>query len=352
ALIYPPAGFAKTDELIELCKVVAEFDGVYISHLRSEGNSFLEALDEFLTILREAKVRGEIYHLKAAGKNNWHKMDQAIEKIEAAQAEGLSVAADMYLYPAMGTGLRFIVPMWAHDGGVDSLIERLKDPATRERIKAEMSEPESKWENLWGGVQSPSDILIAACNDPELRHLNGKSIQELAGERGLDPLDAVLDFIIEDNGNTSAVFFAMTEENIEKQIKLPWVSFDSDGGSIAPEGVFLNSTPHPRTYGNFARLLGKYVREQQVIPVQEAIRKLTSFPADVLHLEGRGQLAAGYKADIVIFDPDSVQDHATFANPHQYSTGVQDVFVNGTLVLHNGEHTNARPGQVVTPKNR
>ncbi len=215
-----------------------------------------------------------------------------------------------------------------------------------------MGEPSSDWENLWAGVQSPSDILIAKCNQSELRHLNGKSIQELADERGVEPIDAVLDLIIEDKGNTSAVFFAMTEENIEKQIKLPWVSFDSDAGSIAPEGVFLNSVPHPRTYGNFARLLGKYVRDREVIPLQEAIRKLTSFPAEVLHLQGRGRLAEGFKADVVIFDPDTVQDHATFADPHQYSTGVQDVFVNGTLVLQDGEHTNARPGQVVTPKNR
>ncbi len=352
ALVYPPAGYAKTDELIALCKVVAEYDGVYVSHLRSEGDSFLEALDEFLTILREANVRGEIYHLKAAGHANWHKMDKAIKMIEAAQADGLDVTADMYLYPAGGTGLRFIVPLWAHDGGVDALLERLKNPATRERIKAEMGVASADWENFWAAVQSPADILIAQCNNPDLRHLNGQSIQEIADARGVAPIDAALDLIIEDGGNTSAIYFMMTEENIEKQIKLPWVSFDSDAGSIAPEAPFLNSTPHPRTYGNFARLLGKYVRDRQVIPLQEAVRKLTSFPAEVLHLKGRGQLSAGYKGDIVIFDPESVQDHATFADPHQYSTGVRDVLVNGTLVLQNAEHTNARPGQVATPNNR
>lgn len=346
ALIYPPAGFAKTDELIELCKVVAEFDGVYITHLRSEGDSFLEAVDEFLTILREANVRGEIYHLKAAGPHNWHKMDTAIKKIEAAQAEGLSVSADMYLYPAAGTGLRFIVPLWAHDGGVDTLIARLKDPATREQIKKEMVEPAANLENFWIAVQSPADILIAKCLTPELRHLNGRSIQSIADERGIDPIDAALDLIIEDGGNTAAIYFMMSEENIEKQIKLPWVSFDSDAGSITPEEPFTLSAPHPRTYGNFARLLGKYVRDRQVIPLQEAVRKLTSFPASVLRVQDRGQLTVGYQADVVVFDPHTVADHATFADPHQYSTGVRDVFVNGTAVLRDGEHTGELPGQV------
>ena len=346
ALVYPPAGFAKTEELIELCKVVAEYDGVYITHLRSEGDSFLEAIDEFLTICREAKVRGEIYHLKAAGHNNWYKMDEAFKKIEAAQAEGLSVTADMYLYPAGGTGLRFIVPLWAHDGGVDALLERLNDPKIRKQLKKEMGEPSADWENFWAAVKSPADILIAQCNDPELRHLNGKSIQEIADERGVAPIDAALDLIIEDKGNTSAIYFMMSEENIEKQIKQPWVSFDSDAGSIAPEDPFLRGTPHPRTYGNFARLLGKYVRDRKVIPLEEAVRKLTSFPAEVLRLKDRGRLAAGYRADVVIFDPNTITDHATFAEPHQYSTGVRDVFVNGKAVLRDGEHTNARPGQV------
>ncbi|MFK7800811.1 MAG: amidohydrolase family protein [Anaerolineae bacterium] len=350
ALVYPPAGFAKTDELIELCKVVAEYDGVYVSHLRSEGDSFLEALEEFLTILREAKVRGEIYHLKAAGHNNWHKMDEAFKMIEAARAEGLTVTADMYLYPAGGTGLRFIVPLWAHDGGVEALLKRLKDPATREKIKEEMVKPSADWENFWAAAESPAGIFIAQCNDPNLRHLNGKSIQEIADARGVEPIDAALDLVIQDNGNTSAIYFMMSEENIEKQIKQPWVSFDSDGGSIAPEPPFINSMPHPRTYGNFARLLGKYVREREVISLQEAVRKLTNFPASVLGFKGRGQLKAGYQADVVIFDPDTVADHATFTEPHQYSTGVRDVLVNGVAVLRDGEHTNARPGQVVVPK--
>ncbi|MFT5193614.1 MAG: N-acyl-D-amino-acid deacylase [Cellvibrionaceae bacterium] len=347
ALVYPPAAFAKTDELIALCKVVAEFDGVYISHLRSEGDSFLEALDEFLTILREANVRGEIYHLKAAGHTNWHKMDEAIKKIEAAQAEGLDVTADMYLYPAGGTGLKSIVPLWAHDGGNEALIKRLKHPVTRGQIKQEMDVVSKDWENFWAATRSPADILISQIVDPDLKHLIGKSIQEIADLRGTTPKDAALDLLIEDNCGTMAIYFMMSEENIEKQIKLPWVSFDSDAGSVAPEGAFLKSNPHPRTYGNFARLLGKYVRDRQVIPLQEAVRKLTSFPAAVLKLKDRGQLAAGFKGDVVVFDPETIADHATFAYTHQYATGVRDVFVNGTIVLQDGEHTDARPGQVV-----
>ena len=340
SLIYSPAYYAKTDELVELCKVAAEYDGAYISHIRSEGEHFLEAVDEFITIARRAGIRAEIYHLKASLESNWPKMDQVIEKVEAARKEGLPITADMYLYTATSTGLDALMPPWVQEGGHDAWVERLKDPAIRTRLKND---------NEFGfDERSPKDVLLVSFKNDALKRLTGKTLAEVAASRGTSPEDTVMDLVIEDDSRVGVVYTSvMSEENIRKQIRLPWVSFGSDGGSMAPEGVFLKSGTHPRAYGNFARLLGKYVREEKVIPLEEAIRRLTSLPATNLKIQQRGGLAPGYFADVVVFDPATIQDHATFEEPHQYSTGVRHVFVNGTQVLKDGEHTGATPGRFV-----
>ena len=340
SLIYSPAYYAKTDELVELCKVAAEYDGAYISHIRSEGEHFLEAVDELITIARRAGIRAEIYHLKASLESNWPKMDQVIEKVEAARKEGLPITADMYLYTATSTGLDALMPPWVQEGGHDTWVERLKDPAIRARLKND---------NEFGfDERSPKDVLLVSFKNDALKRLTGKTLAEVAASRGTSPEDTVMDLVIEDDSRVGVVYTSvMSEENIRKQIRLPWVSFGSDGGSMAPEGVFLKSGTHPRAYGNFARLLGKYVREEKVIPLEEAIRRLTSLPATNLKIKRRGMLARGYFADVVVFDPATIQDHATFEEPHQYSTGVRHVFVNGTQVLKDGEHTGATPGRFV-----
>ncbi|MEE8256403.1 MAG: D-aminoacylase [Acidobacteriota bacterium] len=340
SLIYSPAYYAKTDELVELCKVAAEYDGAYISHIRSEGEHFLEAVDELITIARRAGIRAEIYHLKASLESNWSKMDQVIQKVEAARKEGLPITADMYLYTATSTGLDALMPPWVQEGGHDAWVERLKDPAIRARLKND---------NEFGfDERSPKDVLLVSFKNDALKRLTGKTLAEVAASRGTSPEDTVMDLVIEDDSRVGVVYTSvMSEENIRKQIRLPWVSFGSDGGSMAPEGVFLKSGTHPRAYGNFARLLGKYVREEKVIPLEEAIRRLTSFPATNLKIKQRGRLAPGYFADVVVFDPATIQDHATFEKPHQYSTGVRHVFVNGTQVLKDGEHTGATPGRFV-----
>ncbi len=347
ALIYAPAYYAKTDELIALAKVAAEYDGMYISHLRSEGTDFDGALDEFLRIARDANIRAEVYHLKAAGRANWRKLDGVIAKIEAAQKSGQRITADMYTYAAAATGLDAIMPPWVQEGGYDEWAKRLKDPAIREKLRAEMQSPSDKWENFYVAAGSPENILLVNFRNDKLKPLTGKTLAEVAAMRGTPPIDTAMDLVIEDGSRVGTIYFIMSEDNVRKQIALPWVSFDSDAGSIAPEGVFLKSNPHPRTYGTFARLLGKYVRDEKIIPLAEAIRKLTSLPAANLKLDRRGSLKAGYYADIVIFDPEKIQDHATFAKPHQYSTGVVDVLVNGVPVIKEGEHTGAKPGQVV-----
>lgn len=346
ALIYPPASYADTDELIDLAFVVAEYNGLFISHIRSEGSAFHEALDELIEIARETGVRAEIYHLKAAGQPNWDKMDGAIAKIEQARAAGLSITADMYTYPFSGTGLSSCIPPWAHEGGHLALIERLKDPETRERIKQEMLTPTTAWENMYL-ENGPDKILLAGFKTDALKPLAGKRLSEVATMRGTSPEDTLLDLIVEDDSRIFTMYFSMSEDNLRKQIVLPWVSFCSDAESLAPEGVFLQSNPHPRAYGSFARVIGKYVRDEKIIPLEEAVRRLTSFPADNLKIEGRGWLKPGYYADVVIFDPDKVQDYATPENPHQYSTGMIHVFVNGVQVLKDGEHTGAKPGRVV-----
>jgi len=347
SLIYPPAFYAETDELIELAKVVADYDGLYISHMRSEGNQLLEALDELITIAREARVPAEIYHLKAAGQANYGKMDDVIARVEAARAEGLRITADMYTYTAGATGLGAGMPPWAQEGGLDAWIARLEDPALRPRILAEMRTPTDEWENLMLATGTPENVLLVGFKSEALKPLTGKSLAEVAAMRGKSAEETAIDLVIEDHNNVGAVFFLMSEENVAKKIAQPWVSFCSDAESLAPEGVFLKSNPHPRAYGTFARLLGKYVREEGVIPLEEAVRRLTSLPASNLNIERRGALAPGYYADVVVFAPATITDPATFAQPHQYATGVQHVFVNGTQVLRDGEHTGALPGRVV-----
>jgi len=347
ALIYAPDCFYHTDELIALAKAAAEYDGLYISHLRSEGNAFLEALDELIAIARAAKIRAEVYHLKAAGRDNWPKLEAAIAKIEAARAEGLAITADMYTYIAAGTGLDATMPRWVQEGGHRAWVERLKYPAIRERLRHEMTTPTNAWENVFLMAGAPDKLILTGLRSERLKPLTGRTLAQVMAERGTSAADTMMDLVIEDDSRVGIVYFVMSEDNLRKQIRQPWVSLDSDAPSMAPEGVFLKSGTHPRAYGTFARFLAKYVRDEQVIPLADAIRRLTRLPADNLKLTRRGRLAAGYAADLAIFDPALVQDHATYAEPHQYSTGMAHVFVNGTQVLMDGEHTGALPGQVV-----
>ncbi len=347
ALIYAPAFYAKTDELIALAKVAAEYDGLYISHLRSEGNAFIPALDEIITIAREARVRAEIYHLKAAGRPNWAKLDAALARIEMARATGLSLTADMYCYTAGATGLDAAMPPWVQEGGYREWAGRLQDPALRDRVKREMGAPADTWENFFVAAGSPTNILLVGFKSAALKPLTGKSLAEVAQIRGKSAEETAMDLVIEDGSRVETIYFLMSEENVRREIRLPWVSFDSDAASLAPEGAFLKSNPHPRAYGNFARLLGKYVRDEKLIPLEEAIRRLTRFPAETLRLDRRGRLNPGCFADVVVFDPATIQDHATYERPHQYSTGVVHVFVNGVQVLRDGGHTGAKPGRFV-----
>jgi N-acyl-D-amino-acid deacylase len=346
ALIYPPASYAAPDEITELAKIVAAYDGLYISHIRGEGVTFFEALNELFDVTRDTGVRAEIYHLKAAGKSNWHKMDEAIRMIEAARAEGLPITADMYTYPYSGTGLDSCIPEWAHDGGHDALIARLKNPETRERIRQEMRVQSDRWENMYyeNGLDG---ILLSGFSKEHLKPLTGKTLREVAAIRGTPPEDTVMDLLIEDDSSIFTIYFSMQEDNLRKQVALPWVSFCSDAESQAPEGAFLATNPHPRAYGSFARVLGKYVRDEKCMPLEDAIRRLTSFPAQNLKLERRGALREGFFADVVVFDLADMQDYATPTDPHQYATGMVHVFVNGVQVLKDGEHTGAKPGRVV-----
>jgi N-acyl-D-amino-acid deacylase len=347
SLIYAPAFYAKTDELIELCKVAAKYKGKYISHMRSEGNQLIEAVNELIRISREAGLPAEIYHLKAAGKDNWSKMDEVIRIVEKARKEGLKITADMYTYPAGATGLDAAIPPWTLSGGYPEFYKRIKDPATREKILTEMRTETNKWENLRLAAGSPDRILLVGFKNDKLKPLTGKSLAEVAKMRGTDPENTVLDLMLEDGSRVGTVYFLMDEANIRKQIKLPWVSFGSDAESAAPEGVFLKSNPHPRAYGNFARLLGKYVREEKVITLEEAVRRLTSLPAANLGLDRRGLIKAGFYADIVVFDPATIADRATFDKPHQFAVGVRDVFVNGVQELKDGEHTGKFAGRAL-----
>ena len=347
SLIYAPAFYARTEELIEMCKVAAEYKGKYISHMRSEGNRLVEAVEELLRISREAKIPAEIYHLKAAGQDNWAKMDKVLAMVEAARKSGMKITADMYTYPAGATGLDASIPPWSLGGGYPELFKRIKDPATRKRILDEMRTPSDKWENLRLAAGSPERLLLVGFKNDKLKPLTGKTLGEVARMRGTDPENTILDLVLEDQSRVGTVYFLMSEDNIRKQIKYPWVSFGSDAESMAPEGAFLKSNPHPRAYGNFARLLGKYVRDEKIITLQEAIRRLTSLPATNLGLDRRGLLKKGYFADVVIFDPATIADKATFDNPHQFAVGVRDVFVNGVQELKNGEHSGKFAGRAL-----
>jgi len=347
SLIYAPAFYSTTAELVELNRVASRYGGRYISHIRNEGGQLLEAVDELITIAREADIGSEIYHLKAGGKDNWSKMEEVFLKVEAARAEGLDITADMYTYTAGATGLDAAMPPWVQEGGHDAWVARLKDPETRARVIDEMRQAGGDWENLYHSAGGADKLLLLGFRNDALKPLTGKTVAEVAQIRGTSPEDTMIDLVIEDDSRVGTAYFLMSEENIRKKIARPWVAFGSDAESLAPEGVFLESNPHPRAYGTFARLLGKYVREEGVISLSEAIRRLTSFPADNLGIGERGRLREGYYADITIFDPATIIDHATFAEPHQYSTGVVHVLVNGVPVLMDGEHTGATPGRFV-----
>jgi N-acyl-D-amino-acid deacylase len=346
SLIYAPAFYAKTPELVELAKAAAPYGGMYISHMRSEGNRFLEAIDELIEIARSAGVRAEIYHLKAAGRDNWGKLDAAIKKVEAARAGGLAITADMYTYTAGATGLDAAMPPWVQEGGLEAWTGRLKDPAIRARVEREMNEPSDSWENLYRAAGADG-VLLVAFKNPALKPLTGKTLAEIAKLRGKSPAQTAMDLVVEDGSRVGTIYFLMSEDNVRRETALPWVSFGSDEGAPSNEGAFLKSNNHPRAYGNVARLLGKYVREEKALPLAEAIRKLTSLPAGNLKIDHRGRLAPGYYADLVLFDPATIADHATYDKPHQYATGVRHVFVNGIQVLKDGEPTGAAAGRVV-----
>jgi N-acyl-D-amino-acid deacylase len=347
SLIYAPAFYARTPELVALARAAGAYGGAYISHIRSEGNQLLEAVDELLTIARDAGVPAEIYHLKAAGEANWPKMDTVIAMVERARGQGLAITADMYTYPAGATGLDAAMPPAVQEGGLDAWVARLRDPAVRARVVREMRTPTDDWENLYLAAGSPDRIVLVEFRQDSLKYLTGKTLAEVAALRGTPPEETAMDLVVADHSRVGTVYFLMSDDNIRKQLRLPWVSLGSDAGSLAPAGVFLESNPHPRAYGNFARFLGRYVRDEGLVPLEEAIRRLTALPAENLSLRRRGQLRPGYFADVVVFDPAAIRDHATFPDPHQYATGVLHVFVNGTQVLAGGEHTGALPGRVV-----
>ena len=347
SLIYPPAFYAKTEELIELCKVAAKYQGKYISHMRSEGNQLFQGLDEVIRISREAGIPAEVYHIKASGEKNWPKEDELLDRIEAAQKEGLKIRANMYTYTAAGTGLDACLPPWTEDGGYPALFKRLRDPAMREKIAAEVRIDSDAWENLYLAAGSPEKILLVGFKSEKLKPLTGKSLAEVAKMRGKDPIETIMDLISEDESRIGTIYFLMSEENVKKELAKPWISFGSDEASQAPEGVFLKSNPHPRAYGNFARVLGKYARDEKVITLPEAVRRLSALPATNLGLDHRGFIQDGMFADVVVFDPATIADRATFDKPHQYAVGMKHVFVNGVQVLKDGEHTTAKPGRAL-----
>lgn len=347
SLIYAPAFYSSTEELIELSKVASEYNGLYISHMRSEGNRLLQGIDELITIANEADIRAEIYHLKMSGKENWNKYDEVVKKIDSARTSGLSITTNMYTYIAGATGLDASMPPWVQEGGYEKWAERLQDSKIRRRVLKEMTNPTDEWENLMYSAGTPDNLLLVGFKNDSLRHYTGKTLTQVAEIHGKSPEETAMDLVIADGSRVGTVYFLMSEENIKKQVALPYMSFGSDASSLSPEGVFLNSSTHPRAYGNFSRLLGKYVRDEQIISIEEAVRKLTSLPASNLKIKKRGSLSKGYFADLAIFNPETIQDHATFAKPHQLSTGMIHVFVNGEQVLKNGKHTGAKPGRVV-----
>ncbi|MHA1544756.1 MAG: N-acyl-D-amino-acid deacylase family protein, partial [Alphaproteobacteria bacterium] len=345
SLIYAPANFAPTEELIALAKAVGEFDGMYISHIRSESGQIFEALDELMLIAREAGVPAEVYHLKASGKPNWDKIEEVFARIEAARAGGLQISADMYTYPASATGLDAVIPLWTQEGGHDEWFKRLRDPELRPRIIAEMQDttnPSNRWVNV-----GPERTLLVGFKNPDLKQYIGKYLSEVAEIRGEDPVETALNLVAEDETRVDVIYFSMTEENVQKKIAQSWVAFDSDEGAYSDDEIFTRNSAHPRAYGTFARVLGKYVREEGALTLSDAIRRLTSFPATNLKIRDRGFLKEGYYADVVIFDPETIQDHATFENPRQYATGVEFVFVNGVQVLKDGEPTGEFSGRFI-----
>jgi N-acyl-D-amino-acid deacylase len=347
SLIYAPATYAETPELVAITTEAAKCGGMYISHMRSEGNKLLEAIDELIQISRESGAPGEIYHFKQAGKTNWAKLDHAIARVNAARAAGQRITADMYTYTAGATGLDAAMPPWVQSGGLEAWIERMKDPKTRARVIEEMRTPTNDWENLMLLSGGPENVLLVAFKNPKLKPLTGKTLAEVAKMRGKSPEETAIELVSEDGSRVGTVYFLMSEDNVKREVALPWMSFGSDEGSEAPEGVFLKSNAHPRAYGNFVRVLGQYARDDKVITLQDAVHRLSWLPATNLGIRGRGALREGYYADVVIFDPAKVQDHATYAKPHQLATGVNDVFVNGVQVLKGGEHTGAKPGRFV-----
>jgi N-acyl-D-amino-acid deacylase len=341
ALEYVPAAFARPEELIAMCREAEKYDGMYISHIRNEGDNLLAAMDELINVAKEANIRSEIYHYKQVGTSNWDKIDRSIRKIDSARAAGLQITADMYNYIASSTGFDIIMPGWVQEGGFNDWVKRLKDPVIRKKIGPEILKA------IINKTGSPEKVLIIGFNNDSLKYLTGKTLAQLAVIRKKTPEETVMDLVIQDGSRVGVVYFSMSEENVKKQIALPWMSFCSDGGSYAPEGVFLKTSTHPRAYGNFARLLGKYVRDEKVISLEEAVRKLTTLPANNLKISKRGALKEGYYADLSIFDPETIKDNATFEAPQKYATGMVHVFVNGTQVLKDGEHTGALPGRVV-----
>ncbi|MGA7930253.1 MAG: D-aminoacylase [Candidatus Sulfotelmatobacter sp.] len=346
ALIYAPGNYAKTDELVALAEVVAKHKGIYISHMRNEGDHELDAVDELISIARQARVPAEIYHLKVAGAKNWSHLPELIQKVEAARAEGLTITADMYTYTAGATGLDAAMPPWVQEGGLEAWRKRLQDPAIRKRVKQEMLSSD-KYDNLLGAAGSPDNVLLIGFKSERLKPLTGKTLAEVASMRHSTPEDAAMDLVIEDDSRIETVYFLMSEDNIRKQIALPWVSFGADADPEGVDGVFLKFSAHPRTFGNFARVYARYVRDEKLMTVAEAVRRMTSLPASNLGIAHRGLLRQGYFADIAVFDPNTIQDHATFEKPRQLATAVSEVFVNGVEVVQNGEHTGAKPGRVV-----
>jgi N-acyl-D-amino-acid deacylase len=346
ALIYQPGNYAHTDELVALAKVAAKYKGIYISHIRNEGDHEMEAIDELITIARQAPIPAEIYHLKVAGKNNWNHLPEVIQKVEGARAEGLTINADMYTYPAGATGLDGAMPPWVQEGGLEAWRKRLRDPAIRKRVRQEMSSSDN-YDNLLHSAGTPDNVLLVGFKSDKLKPLTGKTLGEVARIRHATPEDTAMDLVIEDDSRVDTVYFLMSEDNIRKQIVLPWVSFGADADPEGIDGVFLKFSAHPRTFGNFARVYARYVRDEKLMTVTEAVRKMTSLPASNLGIANRGLLRQGYFADIVVFDPATIQDHATFEKPRQLATGISEVFVNGLQVVYNGEHTGAKPGRVV-----
>jgi N-acyl-D-amino-acid deacylase len=348
SLIYAPAFYARTPELIALAKAASPYGGMYISHMRSEGNRLEEAVEELITIAREANIRAEIYHLKAAGQDNWPKMDGVLARIDSARAAGLEITADIYPYEAGATGLDAAMPPWVQEGGYSAWAKRLQDPAIRARVMKEMTTPTNKWESLYLAAGTPDRIVLVGFKADSLKQYTGKTLAEVSKLRGTSPPETAMDLVIRDGSRVGTIYFLMSEENISRQLARPWVSIGSDAASLAPAGVFLESQPHPRAYGTFARVLAKYVRDDKVISLTEAIRRMTLLPATNLRIERRGELKPGNFADVVVFSPEGIQDRATFEKPHQFATGMRHVFVNGVQVLRDGEHTGATPGRVVT----